>query len=182
VRSASRQSVSRVLLLALALLLAGCGGATSAGQPTPGALARDTPVPAPTQPAPTAPTAAVPTREPTQAGASSILIAYHKSGGIAGVDETLTVYDDGALELQTRGGATRGQADPAAIQELHELLGSPEFAALQLGPPPIAPDQFVYELRVPGRRQPIVTADGADNPPVLEQAIDMLEKLKAAAR
>ena len=110
------------------------------------------------------------------------MIAYHKSGGIAGIDETLTVYADGAIELHRRGGAIRAQAEPSDIQALQKLLASPEFAALQLAPPPIAPDQFVYELSVPGRKQPIVTADGAENPPVLDQVIDLLEKLKAAAR
>jgi hypothetical protein len=178
----------RVPLLVLVMLLAACGGGpTGASQPTLGPSVRDTPGPAPTQPvlptsAPARPTAALSTQEPTQGGASDILIAYHKSGGIAGIDETLTVYADGAIELQTRGGATRAQAAPADIQALQTLLASPEFAALELGPPPIAPDQFVYELSVPGRRRPIVTADGADNPPVLNEVIGLLEQLKTAAR
>jgi hypothetical protein len=192
----------RVLLLALVLSLAACGGgATSGVQPTLGPLERDTPSAVPTRPvpptsaptqlsatsppptsAPAQPSTATPAPGPTQASESKILIAYHKSGGIVGIDETLTVYDDGTIELQTKGGSTRAQAGPADIQALQKLLGSPEFAALQLGPPPVAPDQFVYELRVPGRRQPVVTADSADNPPVLDQVIDMLEKIKTAAR
>src|SRR5690349_14522766 len=133
------QSISRVLLLALALVLAACGGGTSGGQPTLGPLVRDTPGPAPTQPAPptfaptqsaspiSAPaqaTAAIPPQEPTQAVASTILITYHKSGGIAGIDETLVVYADGAIELQTRAGTIRAQADPADLQALQKLLAS----------------------------------------------------------
>ena len=43
--------------------------------------------------------------------------------------------------------------------------------------PPV-PDQFIYELTVPGRAKPIVATDGADNPPVLRELINVLEKLK----
>jgi hypothetical protein len=110
------------------------------------------------------------------------VITYHKSGGIAGVDETLTVYADRSIVLEDRVGQARAQASPADIQALQTLLASPEFAALS--PPQFPPvaDAFVYKLTIPGRAQPIVTADGADIPQMLEQVIVMLEKLKAQVR
>jgi hypothetical protein len=182
------QSTARVLLLALAYLLAACGaGATGAAPPTLGPILRDTPIAVPTQPAlptaaATAPLAESPPLATTQASATNLLISYHKSGGIAGVNETLTVYTDGTVEIRRKSGAISAQADPSDIQALRKLLDSPEFAALQLPIQPPAPDQFIYELTVSGRAKPIVTVDGADNPPVLREAIDMLEKLKAQAK
>ena len=200
---------STALALALAYLLAACGGAPSGtAAPTLGPLVRDTPVAAPTQPpqptaapsaapAPTAAAAPTATSAPTAAAAPSavapqhataqpssanILISYHKSGGIAGVDETLTVYADGALKMRNKNSSVRAQAGPSDIQALQKLLGSSEFTALQLPVQPPVPDQFVYELTIPGRGKPIVVAEGADNPPVLRELIDVLEKLKSQAK
>jgi hypothetical protein len=178
------QSTARVLLLALAYLLAACGGGTTgSAPPTLGPVVRDTPIAEPTQPAlPTtaaaAPSAQIPPMATTQAGAANLLISYHKSGGIAGVNETLTVYADGTIEIRSNSGAINTQADPSDIQALHKLLASPEFAALQSPVQPPIPDQFIYELTVSGRAKPIVTVDGANNPAVLREVIDALEKLK----
>ncbi len=184
----SMQSTARVLLLALGYLLAACGGATTGtAPPTLGPIARDTPLVVPTPPAqPTAaaaaPSAEIPPIATIQAGAANLLISYHKSGGIAGIDETLTVYTDGTIEIRGKGGTTSTQADPSDIQALHKLLVSPEFAALQLPVQPPVPDQFIYELTVSGRAKPIIIGDGADNPPVLREVIDVLEKLKTQAK
>jgi hypothetical protein len=181
------QSTARVLLLALAYLLAACGGgSTGSAPPTLAPIANDTPQVAPTQPAsPTvaaAPSADIPPVAATQAGTANLLISYHKSGGIAGVNETLTVYADGAIELRDKRGAISTQADPSDIEALHKLLVSPEFATLQSPMQPPGADQFIYELTVSGRAKSIVTVDGADNPAVLREVIDALEQLKTQAK
>ena len=171
----------------LAYLLAACGGGTAGTTaPTAGPLVRDTPVAAPTQPIPptaaAAPSADILPTVTAQPGAARPLISYHKSGGIAGVDETLTVYTNGTVEIHNKSSSTKVQADPGDLQALEKLLSSPEFAALQLPVQPPAADQFVYELTVPGRPKPLVIADSADNPPVVRQLIDTLEKLKSQAK
>jgi hypothetical protein len=204
------RSIACALVLALVYLLGACGTAPAGtAAPTPSSLASDTPAAAPTQPlaqptaaplaaaALTAAPAPNPTSAPTaaaapsaapapnataQASAANILISYHKSGGIAGVNETLTVYADGAVEMRNKNSAVRSQAAPGDIQALQKLLVSPEFEQLQLPVQPPVPDQFVYELTVPGRGKPIVVAESADTPPVLRDLIDALEKLKAQAK
>ena len=179
------QATTHALLLALAWLLVSCGvGATSSAPPTLGPTARDTPIAAPTQSAPptaAAPSPAIPTAT-IQAGTAAFLISYHKSGGIAGVNETLTVFADGTIELRSRGDTITAQANPSAIEALQKLLASPEFAALQLPMQQPAPDQFIYELTVPGHAKPIIVADGADNPPVLRELINTLEQLRRQAK
>lgn len=201
-----------VVLLALVYLLAACGvGGPGATAPTPSALASDTAMTAPTQPSlpsepilstaaatvpPTAattpqatslPTAAaateaLPPSATTQASPAKILISYHKSGGIAGIDETVTVYADGTVEVRNKGRVARSQADPSAIQALQKLLANPELAALQVPMQPPVPDQFVYELTVPGRAKPIIATDAADNPQVLLDLITSLDQLKKQAK
>ena len=187
----SKQSTIHVVLLVLACLLAACGGGvTGSPPPTLGPTVQETLPAAPAQPAqptaaaaaPTAaaatPTAALPPTAATQAGAANLLISYYKSGGIAAVDETLSVYADGKTELRGKSGIVSTQADPSAIQALQKLLSSPEFAALQVPVQQPGADQFVYELTLPGRGKPLVVTDGADIPTVLRQLIDMLEQLK----
>jgi hypothetical protein len=111
------------------------------------------------------------------------VITYNKSGGIAGINDTLTVYADGTLKLQNRRGEDRtAQVDPSELNKLRDLLASPEFAGLQLSPPVVAPDQFAYELTVPGRAEPIVTVEGAQNPQILSQVIDELGNLAARVK
>jgi len=184
----SIQSTARVLLLLLAYLLAACGGGATGSAPlTPGPITSATPIAAPTQRS--QPTAAVaapsPSLPPTatiQVAEAALLISYDKSGGIAGIDETLSVYTDGTIELRTRGNTLTAQADPSAIQMLQKLLDSPEFAALQVPLQPPAPDQFVYELTVPGHGKPITVTDAADNPPVLRELIAALEQLRPQAK
>jgi hypothetical protein len=182
------QSAARVLLLALAYLLAACGGGTTGtASPTRGPIVRGTPVAVSTEPAPPTAAVAAPSAETapistTQVGVANLLISYHKSGGIAGVDETLTVYADGTIELRRKSGTITAQANPADVESLQALLLSPEFATLQLPVQPAAPDQFAYELTVPGRTKPIVAVDSADNPAVLSELIAALEKLKTQAK
>jgi hypothetical protein len=192
-KSFSTQSITRVLLIALAYLLVACGGgSTVATPPTLGPSLSATPIAMPTQPAQLTAAAAAPsaTLTPTTAipqatnpaSAANVLISYHKSGGIVGVNETLTVYDDGTVELRDKRGTTSTHADPSDIQALQKLLDSPEFAALQLPLQPPVADQFVYELIVAGRAKPIIAADGANNPPVLREMIGALEQLKTQAK
>jgi len=188
--------ITGVALLALALLAA-CGGASAGTNaqptspaPTLGSIQRP---PAATQPAspaatPAAPaiptSAAAPTASsaaPTDSGA--IVIIYNKSGRFAGINDTLTVYADGTLKLENRRGEDKtAQVEPSELSKLRDLLASPEFAALQLSPPPVAPDQFAYELTVPGRAEPIVTVEGAQNTQILSQVIDELENLAARVK
>src|SRR5205085_5796856 len=130
----SIRSTIRALLLPLVYLLAACGSpAAGSAPPTLGPLARDMPIAAPTQPAQPTAAAAAPSPQPTaviapapqaaptattQAADADLLISYHKSGGIAGVNETLAVYTDGKIELRTRGGTSTAQADSSTITTL----------------------------------------------------------------
>jgi len=173
----------------IVLGLAACGGGApgamqpSAPQPTAGST-RPTAPPEPVPSAVEGPTAQPePTGapQPTSAGESAIVI-YHKSGGIMGLDETLTIHADGTLELQSRGGSTKtARIQPGQLDKLRELIASPEFAQLQAQYQAAGADLFTYDITVPGGRPGhVVTMDGVENPPVLEQVIEELTRLRKA--
>jgi Emfourin len=175
----------------IVLGLAACGGAPGgAVQPTttlPTAAEAPTTPPEPTgapqpaaEPTATQPTATQPA-QPTSVGDSAIVI-YHKSGGIMGLDETLTVRADGTLVLESRGGTAKtAQVQPDQLDKLRELIASPEFAKLQVQYHTAGADQFTYDITVlggsPGH---VVTMDGVENPPVLDQLIRELNRLRRA--
>ncbi|MFL5803911.1 MAG: hypothetical protein ACJ8CR_19480 [Roseiflexaceae bacterium] len=199
-------SILRFVAIGVIVLLAACGGqptTSGAPQPTqptaPTQPPEATAAPQPTQP-PEATAAPQPTQPPeatatppvkvikvtpeatsqTTSSLGDVLVILHVTGGFAGVDETLTVYTDERLEFSGRGGKKTAHVAPSELATLQKLLSSPEFAALDAQYPDVAPDAFVYELTVPGGQQPrtVVTADGAKNPPVLNQVLVELNKLR----
>jgi hypothetical protein len=188
--------------MTLVLLLGGCGGAPTGGAalptqilaPTAAVSPSATAAPQPTAlPEPTAAPSAPPTSlpdppQPTAAQPSGeaqgdTLIVYHKTGGIMGLDETLTVYVDGRFELaDTRGATEAGQAVPAELEALKQLVGSPEFAALDPVYKASGADLFTYQITVPGMGKTIVTMDGAAAPAVLGQVLAKLEALRGSGK
>jgi hypothetical protein len=190
--------LSYVIAGALLALLVACGS-----QPTGGAAQPTQPAVSPAPAAPTAPPEATAgaTAEPTSApvpsatanpgatampttAASDVLLVFHRSGGIAGIDETMTIYADGRLELNGNAGKKTGQVAPDNLAELRKLLSSPEFAALEPRYQAMGADLFVYELTVPGGAKPqkVVTMDGANNPAILSQTLEELRKLREQVR
>jgi hypothetical protein len=192
-------SILRFVAIGLTVLLVACGG-----QPTTSGAPQPTQPTAPTQPtqptaAPTLPSepTAAPTLppQPTQgqvikvtpgtapesnAQLSDVLVIFRRSGGIAGIDETLTIYTDGRLELSDRKGKKTAKVAPDELAVLQKLLAGPEFAALDRQYRAAGADLFIYKVTVPGGKQPrtVATMDGAKNPPVLSQVLVELSKLR----
>src|SRR5436190_5547296 len=82
--------------------------------------ATPTPVPTPVIP--------IPTSVPL---APDVLAIYHKSGGIVGIDETLTVSQGGQVELTTRNGINKSiRADEPMLQPIRRMLEQNEFIQL----------------------------------------------------
>lgn len=114
---------------------------------------------------------------------TAVLVSLHRSGGIAGLDETISVYADGRVERRGRGGQTQtAQASPADLDALRALLASPELAQVQDRYQASGADLFTYELTLPGdTTRTIRTMDGAKHPAILSRLIGALVKLRPAA-
>jgi hypothetical protein len=195
------------LMVGATLLLAACGAApTGSAAPTQPAA----PTNAPAQPAaPTAgatqPPEAVAASAPASTAApaensveqvepsegdkvlpegdmNGVLVIFKRSGGIAGLDQTLTIYEDGRTTFV--GGKSEGAAQVAAtdLSELRRLLASPEFTALDARYPARGADQFIYSIttQAGGKTQTVVTMDGAKKPEILNQVLAELGKMLQA--
>ena len=152
-----------VVMLAL---LPACG-------PYPGS--QPTPTPAPLVPLPTVPPMG-----------DDVLAIYNRSGCFAGIDDTLTVHQQGALELVDRQGALKqARVAPEALQAVRQLLSSPAYAALSPLYQSSGADLCVYHISARdagGRPRMVTTMDGAQYPDVLAQTIGEFEKLRGQVR
>jgi hypothetical protein len=182
--------IPSLALIATLLVACGASGAPTGGSATTQLPAATTQPAAPTQPPkPTTPPAAATRTQPSKGDTGSptgdlkgVLVIFKRSGGIAGVNETLTVYDDGRIAFAGRDHESTAQIAPEELSALRQLLASPEFAALDSRYPAMGADLFIYSITTPtgGKAQTVVTMDGAKNPPILDQVLAEMGKLLEA--
>jgi hypothetical protein len=176
--------ISRTVIAALVLLaLAGCTGASTA-RTEPSAAASSA---ASAGGSPSGGSAAGPSGR-SSAGASptagaapvnGVLISYGREGGLAGIDEQLTIAPDGSYELTRDGGAPKkGKLSPADLARLRQVLDASHFAdvpAVNPGPP--GADLFTY--RVAYGQHEVLAEDGGIPPalsPVLAALGDVVSR------
>jgi len=128
------------------------------------------------------PTPAAPRPTPAQATpmpANTVFIRYHRSGGIAGVDDTWLFYGDGRVEYSGRGQGHALKLSAGQLDALIAAVRSPEVAALKESyvPDNTCCDRFLYEITliVDGQTKTVSTLDDApDQPPALTNLLDAL--------
>ncbi|GAB4194610.1 MAG: hypothetical protein OHK0022_10810 [Roseiflexaceae bacterium] len=115
--------------------------------------------------------------------ADAPLVSLKRSGGIAGVSETITVYRSGRVEASTVGGVMgTAQVTQADLDMLRELLASPELAQADSSYKANGADLFTYVLTLPtdGKPRTITTMDGAEHPEIVSKLIAELGRLRPA--
>jgi hypothetical protein len=115
--------------------------------------------------------------------ADNPLVIYHTAGGIAGMDETLTVHKDGKLELvdARRNYHSETRIQPERIVKLRELISKPEYNNLQLSYLAHGADLFTYHITTwtsDGQAHMVTTMDTAAHPDILSQVIFELNALR----
>ncbi|GGK25758.1 hypothetical protein GCM10010124_17890 [Pilimelia terevasa] len=125
-------------------------------------------------PSPSAPPTTTPA--PTPTGAE--LVDYRRTGGLAGVEDRLTVGEDGRYALAVRGARPRtGELQPEELAELRRVLTAARIASVrQPGATGGVSDGFHYELRAAGRT--LRVTDGSI-PEALEPALSTMTALLA---
>lgn len=110
-----------------------------------------------------------------EAKTSGTIIRYGKSGGIAGVSETLRVRADGVAFATSRGApAVRARLTPKRLARLRSALKAAHLETLHRDyPAPGAADTFVYSVTYQGHT---VTADQTRMPARLRKPVALLEK------
>jgi len=71
----------------------------------------------------------------TPAGSSqappAVMLDYHRTGGIAGFDDRLVIFDNGAAIISTRSVSREFQVDPSELSKLNRLFGQAQFDTLE---------------------------------------------------
>jgi hypothetical protein len=118
---------------------------------------------------------------PTAINSSRQLVDYHRSGGIAGLEDRLTISPNGVGVHTPRSGVPRiFRVPPAALADLERALETADFQSLDpayLPSPPIA-DAFTYTITHLGAT--VVTSDGTV-PAALAPVIAELNRLLVPA-
>ena len=119
-------------------------------------------------------------------GAALVITAALATGGIAGIDETLTVHQGGGLELVQRGGNAKSVTlDEPMIQPVRRMLEQREFGELAPTYQAVGADLIAYTITARdanGNAKTVTTMDGANPPPYLGQLVAMFEQLRAAVK
>lgn len=127
------------------------------------------------------PTATIPLPTPPPLG-DDVLAIYHKSGGIAGIDETLIVGQGGVLELHSRGGNPKSlKVNEPIVQPLRRMLEQKDFGELAPLYGAMGADLFTYTITARdanGNVKTVTTMDAAKHPAYLGQLILMFEQLR----
>ena len=131
------------------ILFSGCVAAPSAAPPPVAPAPPLEPTPEPTPEAPDTAPELTPelTPIPMPTNPNSVFITYHRSGGIMGLRDHLTIYADGRCELQRIGVEREFTIQPSQLEHLKELMEEANFLDLEgtHGPPPGA-DFFEYVI------------------------------------
>ena len=109
-------------------------------------------------------------------------ITVVRTGGIAGVRDTLTITSTGAWTLTNKAGAARnGQLDAATIAALTTAATDPKLLAeaATSRPPTICRDAFNYDVTVAGRQASV--ADCPSDPDYPTNTIALVKMLFTAA-
>lgn len=107
-------------------------------------------------------------------------VTVTRSGGLAGLETTVTVRPDGTVLVTSDSEpAIESVIDADSLADLHSLIASPEFAALSETYVPaegVCCDFFFYTVtaRIGNRTIESSTADTLETPPVLQEVIDLL--------
>lgn len=112
--------------------------------------------------------------------ASNIMLSYHRSGGIAGLDDQLVIDDGGHCELQRE--HTKGEftLEPNRLKHLIYLLDDADFFSLndKYLPADTGADFFEYVIsyKAEGKEHTVYTMDGAV-PDALQPILDELAQI-----
>jgi hypothetical protein len=182
------------LVVVTLVLLAACAPAPIVSTPTAASSPQTTSTisPKPTvasSPQPTAPVVNLPplaTTTPVNM-TDHTLVVYQKSGGIAGINEVITVSTDGKLELvESRQNLRRDTTvEPARLAKLYELIEKPEYNNLQVSYQAMGADLFTYRITTrttDGKTRTVTTMDAAKHPEILGQVIAELNALRTLVR
>jgi len=107
-------------------------------------------------------------------GNDVVIVEYHRTGGIAGFDDRLVIYENGTATISRHGTFAVVSTDPQALARIREILSSEAFQSLNVT---YLPQQQGYDLisyEVTAGEKRVLAEDGAV-PAALEPLIAELD-------
>ena len=120
-------------------------------------------------------------------GPPGISLIYHRSGGLAGTDDTWKISSDGTVAHQGQTAGTPQQLTTVQMAELLAAIRAANFMSLEDSyvPQNTCCDRYMYEITVTlgGQSKTVSTIDASPTAPnELTQLIDTLNRLLVPAR
>ena len=109
-------------------------------------------------------------------GRPAVLVEYWRTGGFAGVDDHLTVYENGQAILTYKGGQKDFVLQRDQVQRLIQLLDEAKFGSLKKEYIPGNTCCDLFEYRISYKGHTIRTMDTAV-PNVLQPILDSLNEI-----
>jgi hypothetical protein len=110
----------------------------------------------------------------------AILVDYHRTGGTAGLNDHLVIFDNGVAAISGRSTSTEIYLNTTDIAFVSVLFNASQFSQLQTNYP--APRKsanlITYTISYQGKT---VTAEDTDVPPSLETIIEELNRILQSA-
>jgi hypothetical protein len=103
----------------------------------------------------------------------AILVDYHRTGGIAGTNDRLVIFNNGVAAISGGSANTEISLNDTDLALISILFNESDFSQLQANypAPHQSPDLITYTVTYMGKT---VTAQNTDIPPSLETIIDKL--------
>jgi hypothetical protein len=108
------------------------------------------------------------------AGDEGVVVDYHRTGGLAGFDDHLVIYENGTATVSRHGSLAAVSPAPETVARVRAIVSSEAFQSLNETYLPDQPgyDLISYEVTAGGKS--VLAEDGAV-PPALEPLIAELD-------
>ena len=108
--------------------------------------------------------------------APAIFLDYHRSGGSAGFDDRLVVFDNGAAVAATKKASREIVLNTTEIEHISELFNRAQFPMLQTNYPASRGSADLIQYSVSYHGKTVTTEDSAI-PPALQPVIDEMNRI-----
>ena len=115
-----------------------------------------------------------------QTSPPSILVDYHRTGGVAGINDRLVIFNNGVAVISGGSTSTEISLNATDLALISVLFNESAFSQLQANypAPRQSPDIMTYTVSYMGKT---VTAQDTDIPPSLGTIIDKLNSILGSA-
>jgi len=116
----------------------------------------------------------------TQSEPPSVLVKYERTGGIAGLDDRLVIFDNGAGIFTSRSASTEISLNKTDIARINGLFSEAQFSMLQTNYPSFHSniDLVNYSVSYHGKT---VTLQDTTIPPSFQPVLDELNRIVNSA-